>query len=215
MSQVHPVENVMELRKFKVAELIRADYNPPRRAVASYCTDIIETAKTLGILTPITVTPDGVIIDGHRRVASAKYLGIKELYAVIDPRDAEEIYAAINSGRKPLTGNDKLSVYLKSPMAVDPKARVRLRSMERRIGRKGLMVIAKDGGSLATMNQAVQVCRYLNKDDSYLPRVAVWLAVKGMTYKVRRAMEDGTPPSVIISAINNNTPILNKWEASA
>ncbi len=134
---------------------------------------------------------------------------------IVDVRDPDTIYSAINSARKPLSSNDKLAVYLKSPRAVDPRSRTRLASMERRIGRKGLMAIAKDGGSLATMNQAVQVCRYLDKDDKFLPKVAVWLAKQEMTYKVRRAMEDGVPASVILHAVNNDTGLMSKWEATA
>jgi len=199
----------------EVAKITGADYNPERRSTLAECKDLVASVKEIGILEPLRVTPGNVLIDGHRRLVAARANNLATVPVIVEARDPDVIYDAINSNRKQLSSNDKLHVYLKNPRAVDHRSRKRLESMERRVGRKQLALIAKAGGSLATMNQAVQLCRYMNKGDNYLPKCAVWLAQSGMTYQVRRAMEDGASPSVFARAIETRAPLMSKWEATA
>ncbi len=69
----------MNLQTVKVSQLVKADYNPGHRSTVKYCQDILDTAKDLGILEPLRVTPEFVLIDGHRRLAAARHLGIEEV----------------------------------------------------------------------------------------------------------------------------------------
>lgn len=61
--------------------------------------------KHRGQQEPIHITPDGIIIRGHRRVAAAKRLGWKELNAIVrhdlsDPHNAETVAELINDNIK-------------------------------------------------------------------------------------------------------------------
>lgn len=64
---------------FRHIDSLRPNPNNPRGAVDAKAPDILELAASIkeqGILQPLLITPDGVIVAGHRRRTAAKIAGV-------------------------------------------------------------------------------------------------------------------------------------------
>ena len=196
----------------KLSELTNAAYNPPHRILD--VADLVTAIRQTGYVTPIVVTKDGVIVEGHRRVAACRELGMEGIPAhVVDASEAEKLYAALNAAIKKHTGADHLHVYLRSPDALSLSARRGMSKMEQAIGREVMEVLADRGGSMATYRQAVQVARYCNVEDEteWLKSIVLWLIKNRQTYQVRKAMEEGILPSAMLESIERGAPLRRTW----
>lgn len=116
-----------------VAGLIGAEFNPDGRttkgATASLVTDIKDAGNR--ILVPIHISRDGHIIDGHRRVTAARFLGIESVDAIVWEdiiyKDARfgELFLVLNKSVRKLTPREQLHVALKGGPASPAIARQR------------------------------------------------------------------------------------------
>jgi len=53
--------------------------------------DLVESMEKNGLLEPLVVTPDHVIVSGHRRYLAAKFLGWDEIEIVVREIDTEDM----------------------------------------------------------------------------------------------------------------------------
>lgn len=108
--------------------------------------------KTNGLIQPIVVSKDGVLLCGERRLRACKSLGMKEVDAVV--KDAADAHQALvmeiseNESRKPFTVTERLAYAAKLlPLA---KEEARERQSGERNGREGKGkvrdIVAKDVG---------------------------------------------------------------------
>lgn len=68
--------------------------------------DLIDSIKENGVLVPIWITKDGVIVSGHRRVNACKILNIAEIEAEIKEYSSELVIEANRYRQK--TWSEKL-----------------------------------------------------------------------------------------------------------
>lgn len=62
--------------------------------------DLVESMEKNGLLEPIVVTPDKVIISGHRRYLAARFLGWDEIEIIIrDVSEADMEYTIVSSNQ--------------------------------------------------------------------------------------------------------------------
>ena len=61
----------MSIAKIRIGKRIRKDMGD--------LAGLAESIEDLGLLNPITVTPDGLLLSGERRLRAAKLLGWKEI----------------------------------------------------------------------------------------------------------------------------------------
>src|SRR5437762_10465504 len=99
---------------------------------------IVKTQKNISVgqLLPLLVTKDNTIVDGHRRWAAAKQMGLDTLFCLVVEGDADTIYAAVNTTAMKMSGNDALGVWLRNPKAVSSNMATRLAKIESVLGRK-------------------------------------------------------------------------------
>lgn len=200
------------VKDIELAALKDAPYNPPHRV--EDVTDLIKAIGQTMYITPIVVTSDNVIVEGHRRVAAAKALGLKRIPAHVVPHEnSEQLYAALNAAIKKHSGADHLHVYLRAPDALSASSRRGMSRMEEKVGRDTLETMADRGGSIATYRQAVQVARYCNveNDTAWLRHILLWLMDTRQTYQVRKAMEEGILPSAMLDSIEHGKPLRRTW----
>src|SRR5580765_448363 len=95
-----------------ISRLKPAAHNPFRRTAKENIGKLADSMDLIGLLQPITITKDYVIIEGHRRWAAAKQLGWKEIEANVMEGDPALIYASVNVTMRPMSGNDALGVWL-------------------------------------------------------------------------------------------------------
>lgn len=191
----------MKTITLKLDQIKAAHWNPEHRSEESYCADLVSSFSRVGQLIPILVSDNGdgtyTLVEGHRRYTACRVLGLNVLANVCDPKFAASYYAEINSATKRLDGKDKLHVYLHNPEALDPATRKECAKWSE----ETLKYMAEHGAGVATFKQGRTVANYAGTDKEKTVR---WLARYNLTYAIRRAIEDGTQPSVIAAAINGD-----------
>ena len=83
------------------------------RAKAEADQALIESVKTFGIIQPLVLTKDSVLIAGHRRLDAAKKAGLAEVPVVIasfESKDTRALQFAENVHRKDLTPLEKVAL---------------------------------------------------------------------------------------------------------
>ena len=98
-----------------VDQLRPAPWNPPQRILPVNLRALVESMKQYGFrrASPITVTPDMMIIDGHRRWMAAKLAGIAKVPVYVDDSaDPKDVYLTINRTIRPPSSREWLRCYL-------------------------------------------------------------------------------------------------------
>jgi hypothetical protein len=98
-----------------VGDLVSADYNPPGRVknVEKLLDEVVAVGEKF--LVPLHVGPDGVLVDGHRRLCVAVALGIGEVKVYRYSGDRaliEQLYVILNITARPVTPADRLTAEL-------------------------------------------------------------------------------------------------------
>ena len=93
-------------------------------------TELVESIRDMGMLQPITVTPDGRLICGARRLAAAKQLGLRRIHVWVRSGISTELERLLaeshdNTVRKPFSPSEAAGLYqeLKTLMADDAARR--------------------------------------------------------------------------------------------
>lgn len=188
--------------------LKNADHNPPKRIEEKNLKDLMLSMETYGLIYPVLIKPNKIIIEGHRRVAAAKYLGWKEINCVTFEGDANALYANINTTAKKMGSNDVIGIWIKNPMAVTPRERERIKQMVDHLGLPLVKKIYNLGYSRAVYKAALQISSYCeNKDDDFLKQTVEWLISQPVMGDARRAIAVGESPKILLQAIHNMRPI--------
>ncbi len=187
-----------------LGQLVDAPYNPPQRITERAIANLEDSMNAYGQLQPILVTVGKkgkhTIIDGHRRVASARKLGWDDIEADILDADADAVYASINvSGRK-MGGNEALTVWLKAPQAVSWKLDKEFQNMEKDIGRPLLVALCKQGMSYKVYRVGKRIAHYC--DDPNLVKAFCERALKFQdSGKIGKALQSMASPNVLRKAV--------------
>jgi hypothetical protein len=192
-----------------VATIKGASYNPPNRTADALLVDLKESMKKVGLLYPILIDENSVIIDGHRRVAVAKLLGWATIEARVVQGDRDEIYATVNVSSRKMTGNDALCVWLQNPKAVSVRQAKRFQGMHDAIGRPLCVRIANNGSGYSLYDIARQIANYCgNSETPNICATVKWLLeIPRMTFEARTAMRMGQPGKILLKAIMKMKPV--------
>src|SRR5262249_21185411 len=94
----------------------RDDFNPRRVFDGEQMAELVESVKRHGIITPLTLAPDGdgfVIVAGERRYRAAKQAKLKEVPAQVRDADGDALTLAVaeNVIRADLTPVEEAEAY--------------------------------------------------------------------------------------------------------
>lgn len=138
--------------------------------------DLAKSIKEKGIIQPISITPDDILIAGGRRLAAALQLGIYEVpvivrFDIVTPALVAEIELEENLHRKDLTGPEELTarVRLDRLREVQAKARGEVHSsaaVGREIGISKAQ-ISKDKSVYAAMQQYPELAQLPSRKAVY------------------------------------------------
>ena len=178
-----------------------------------------ESIREFGILDPVNVSPDGLIIDGHRRIECAKDIGLQEVLCIVTSTNAQRAWAecAMNqlgtNGRQIIqaTAQGLDPVYLPKPIADV------VRDLQDLAGPDLYQTMAADGVSTYVRKAVNDLCRYTG-DDSHEWRVRVlrWVVRHKMQLAIRKAIEadplnEEGGAERLRSAINRDAPLRALW----
>lgn len=195
-----------------VKRLKDAKHNPKGRIEPKFLRGLMDSMDLIGQLHPITISPNWVIIDGHRRRAAARLLGWKDVEVNIVEEDPLEVYRSVNNGSsKRINGNDALNIWLISAGAVPETTGTKIGEMAKFLGREYVIKVADAGYSVKFYHFARQLARYCEMDDpGNVKTIIDWLINTAVIGQVQKAIETQSPSKVFLDAIRKNKPIVFK-----
>lgn len=200
--------DMVEVKKLKLAH-----FNPSTRC--NSIGSMVESIKEIGLLSPILVTKAMDVVDGHRRIASYKKLGLTEIPAILVTGDQAVLYSQVNGCAKKFSGNEALECYLKEPNALPPKSRAHHLEAEENLGRALLNRICKEGGSIATYKGAKQLAKLVDKvTPEVLTKIVKWMLHFNCQSICQKAIRAGTSPGLIIAAVERFKPIRPRFDVA-
>ena len=201
---IRPVERkLVPLDRLKPAQ-----HNPSNRVALKVLSSLIDSMDRIGLLHPVTVTRDWTFIDGHRRVAAARHLGWLDIECNLVELDPAEVYASVNATPRKLSGTDSLSVWLVNSRAVSDAQSKQFKAMTDTIGIQAVRRLASAGYSLQLYLLARRIARYCDEDNRDTVRaVLTWLCEVARVGQVRKAIEAGESPALIMRAVRTNKPV--------
>lgn len=200
----------MSVKRIKIASLKKADFNPKSRT--QEIGPLASSIERVGMLNPILVTKGNEVIDGHRRIAAYEKLGRTEIECIIACGNLAEMFAEVNGQSKAINGHQQLQIYLKNPEAVGARARATMAECEGIVGRAIMQRMAKEGYSMGTWFVAKKLARLADREDpEILVKLVKWMMHYGCQGDVRKALQTGTAPGVVIAAALKNKQIRVKY----
>ena len=191
-----------QFREVRIADLKQAKFNPAQRTGPRAIAPLVNSIGKIGLMYPILIGKDYGIIDGHRRVAAYKELGLETIPAIIKVGDSsdEEVYADVNWTARKMSGNEALQVYLKEPKAINTFFRNRFDRMVEVLGMPRVRQMAKQGMTFQIYLIACKIAAYCSQDATSVPAIVDWLMKHQPVGMVMSAMASGQSPAPIIKA---------------
>lgn len=200
----------MEL--MSTSSILPAKYNPKGRS--EQINQLVKSIKEHGIIMPLIVDSKKNLIDGHRRLASAKRLRIDKVPVIqMDSKlSKDKVYEIINSTSKKISNHDLIFIFCNGG-SIPKRAEKLINQLEEIVGSNGLRKLGERGATYTVLKYAWTVRKYCGqKSDLFLKKTIFWLINNKMIYSVRRAMEANVKKDVILRAIALGRPLKIKYE---
>lgn len=213
-------EEEMKIEYMDVDDVVVAPWNPASRVSEHSLRDLCEQIRDVGrVLSPLQITEDGILSDGHGRLKCAKMLGIRRV-PVIHQKGftSVDLWRALNTGVRKVGSKDYFQAIVihNAPYDIVQQEYFRF-PIEWLVTHLGLDLareIAEKGYSPGGIYKAISaVVRYCQRqgEDAFAQFVARWIVANRQSYSVRKAIEDGIDPGEILLAIDENRKIEHVW----
>ena len=211
----------MRLKMMDVSALRFNGFNPLSRTLerSPKFKRLLESIRQHGVISPLLVAPDGLVIDGHRRLACAIKLHLHEVPCVITSKNAQETWVEAVFNQQGINGQQIVQAVAQglSPVYL-PLAEVkRVTDLQAVAGADLFQQMAEEGVSVGIRTALNSVCRYTGDNSpEWRTRVLRWLVKHKMQLQVRKAIEsdplneDGTRDR-LRAAINRDDPLRATW----
>lgn len=204
----------MTTKTINIADIKPAPFNPWARTTEGAIKKLKASIEKYGrVLVPVLVDQGMNLIDGHRRVACCKALGITTIEAsIVDVSDSSQAWSDVNSTAQNVRTKDWISAYVLG-MGVDvmPKRVSKIVSeTERLCGEEFIKSIASDGkrGRGDLYSVAKSLSNYVGDDsDKFMKAAIMYMDKRGNQFMMRRAMAACLNPKTLRSKILRNRPI--------
>lgn len=205
----------MKLSKIKIADIKKAKYNSPIRTDMKYLKTLLQSIQVNGIYMPLMVTKDMCLIDGHRRLACAEELGMLEVPAIIQDISENEkdiVYEDINTTSRKINEADQLFVFMNGGRISKRVHHAIERITDITHNQEVLTQMFQSRKSPThTWHIYNKLLNYANPPNTKM--ALEWIVKFETAYRLRRAINDGIAPKVILEAIKKDKPLKQRWMA--
>lgn len=184
-----------------------AKYNPKGRT--EHVNQLTKSIKEHGIIMPLIIDSQNNLIDGHRRLASAKVLKLHKVPVIkMDSKlSKDKAYEIINTTSRKISNHDLIYIHVNGG-SVPRRALLQINQLEEIVGSDGLKKLGERGATFTVLKYAWQIRKYCGEtSDTFLRKAIFWLVDHKMIYPVRRAMENKAKKDVIQKAVALNRPL--------
>ena len=130
----------MKLKEIKVSSINPSIYNPPSRTVANRSIDgLREDIKERGLIEPLTIDKNNVIINGHRRFRCILELNWKKVNVIqhqIEQKTTDSFFLATNEHTLRMNGAQYLWRYMNKASIPEKYLNLYIKPLETWFGKK-------------------------------------------------------------------------------
>lgn len=199
--------------RMPVADIVPAPFNPASRTSPRNLKRLLTLIREKGFRFPVYLSRDGVLGDGHRRVACAKIIGLPDVPAMRFDLSADELFE-MNDGMKTITDAQLLDAYRRGFRRIRSSKLGRIQTLRDLIGEDGINRLADQGVSIHILSMARMVANYCDIDDNqFLSKCIWWLVDCNQQFAARSAMREGIDPDVLEVAVETGRKLSKSWEA--
>jgi hypothetical protein len=206
----------MKITMLNVSKIKPASFEPPARLTKGALLSLKQQIENVGqILQPLILDEKYNLIDGHRRLACARILGMKEVpvrFLYGTDQDIREAFVILNEPVRKLTAAEATYVYLKGG-AVSDKDLKPIVWLETLIGRAELerAVSISPNGRLSANSIKIMISELKKvvgeKQNEFWSKSAKWLIFQNQSFYLRTAIYTRMNKDLILSAIETNTSL--------
>jgi hypothetical protein len=203
---------VGEIYDIPVESIIVAQWNAPIRT--KVIRSLVKSIEENGQQAPAMVTPQLQLIDGHRRLAALKELGIPTIRVIVCDIDQKSGYAIVNSEQRALGGREALWAYaLGGPKSGTPTVLTQIERLERILGRPAMLRMVEKGfgpGIDRLSRWVLNACGKDLEDVALYRKVVTYIIDNVGASNYLRAWKDGNimpKSSAVWAAIQAGVPL--------
>lgn len=229
---VVPTPHMHKVIKYVSVKLLKvAFFNPPARSTPKAIAMLLAEISIHGILNPLHAIMNGMLADGHRRLACAVALGMETvpvIYHEGEEKDLPRLWAYLNKDTRKIDGSDWLYWWFNMKPSCDLKSKLLPPLVLRKIkdcwevfgGEEGVIALIQANYSPFAGQRAKEALRFVNSFESLsgelTPRmVGDWIlrqgkpSLAGLDFAYRAGLASGGRGGLgfarrIVGAIKND-----------
>ena len=180
---------------------------------------LVHNIRTNGLLTPIIIANNNMIIDGNRRLRALQILGVKKV-AVIKHNSTthttfDDLFVACNESTMLINACQELERYLNGAK-VKKTTYYSIKKVEEIGGKPTLRQIVNVGKSPVSFAIGLGQLRvYTGRSDTKFLKLGLkWMLGVGSAYRLKAAINEYVPVTRLVKCIETQTPLVSKWHKS-
>lgn len=203
----------MTVFEMPLDEIKLAPFNPSMRTTGQSLHDMLNDIREQGVMYPVSLSRDGFLGDGHRRVACAKIIGLKSIPAMRFDKSVEQLFR-LNGIQRPVTDRDWVQVWVSGNHDVPNKNSKRIGRVIEIVGEAGMQALAAKQRGTSMLDVTRMIVNYCEKDEpEFIHKTFWWLLNTGQQFAARSAMRTGVSPDILEDAVLNNRHIIREWKS--
>ena len=175
--------------------------------------------RTNGLLTPIIVASNNMIIDGNRRLKALQLLGVKKV-AIVQHNSTthkvfDDLFVACNENTMSINACQELERYLNGAK-IKKTTYNAIKKLQDIGGKTVLRQIVNVNKSPITFSIGIcQLGLYTgNTSKKFFKAALRWMLRVGSAYRLKSAINEQIPVNRLVHAIENQTPLVSRWHKS-
>lgn len=198
-----------------VSSLKFAPFNPASRTEKKAIVKLMREVEKAGkIISPLIVTRENFVADGHRRLTVARELGYEVVPIIREDMTLADLWSILNGGNMAVNRKTWMQA-VREGMPFDcvpDNEKAILEELIRIVGKKMFNELADNRRSPYIGRTAKFVGRYCGDDsDAFCKKIILWFEEHNTQSRARTAMTQQCPPDVLMAAIVDNRPIRQFW----
>ena len=217
-----PLKN--QTMTFKTVSLSTLKFNPNNPVIRTDDTHgsfkaLTNNIRKNGLLVPIIIANDGMIIDGNRRATALTVLGAKQVPVIEHNSQShltfDDLFVSCNEDTMIINACQELERYLNGAQ-VKKSTFHAIKKIQDVGGKKVLRQIVNVNKSPVTFAIAIgQLRNYTGKHDvKFLRKALHWMLTIGSAYRLKSSINELIPVARLVKAIETGTPLVSNWHKS-
>lgn len=175
-------------------------YNPPSRTKdGKQLQSLMATIKKHGLVYPILISSDRDVIDGNRRLAACRLIGLESVECIVSPVDKDDLYSDVNGESLKIQGAGWLHVARHGGKPPRKEAEM-YRELVGLVGTYGVDTLIQSGIGLGVLPMAKMVCALGTV--KRLPEVIMLMGTRRLTNKINAEMRSEKTRTEKVAAID-------------